>query len=52
MTICEECKQNVPRRVTFRRADTEKKVCPKCAEDLSQKDFMILCDYIMGKKSK
>ena len=49
MPICEECKNDVTRRVTYRRGETERKVCQKCSEDLSSKAFMMLCDYIMGR---
>ena len=47
MPICDECKKDVPRRDTFRRGDIDRKVCQKCSEELSAKDFAILCDCIM-----
>lgn len=50
MPICEECKKEVSRRVTFRRGNTDRKVCKECSDVLSAKDFQILCECIMGKR--
>lgn len=50
MSICEECKKEVTRRVTYTRADTKKKVCKECSEKLSTEDYLSLCDIIMNGK--
>lgn len=52
MPICEECKKEVARRVTYRRADECKKVCKECEEKLSTESYVALCNCIMNMRQK
>ena len=50
MPICEYCQKEVKRRETYKDG---RKVCPKCTEIISGKEFSLLSEFIItGKENK